>query len=323
MCKEPQCLHATEERLSVSLKGMRRINAFKIFLILVVTSIAYYTLLPSRTPQETEQLLTHLIVPLHVKQKHRMKAFFDSWRQYPPCTSQKNRLHFNPPLAHQVTVILQVSSETEITALDRYDLLKYAPKQFKCIKEVKIREMVLNQDSYLVGSRLMLEGMLTNQMGLVNPKYIFQMEPDCHPLKPGWLQAVDAAVRWPNAPFWMKGSHFRGHSTPNLAGHIIVRSHINGNAIFNLRDPQFVHFYFNTVKPFINKHYIMKGSAYDLDFYRMFFNSTASYFPQFQHHLHKFQYSEVIQNHWHSRFNRSELLSTSPNTFIVHGGNED
>lgn len=301
---------------------MRRLNLIVIILFLSNTAL-FYLYISRRTTKETNQLLTHLVVPLHIKQKTKLKAFFDHWRKYPPCIKHSSRLSFNPPLAHKVTLVLQVSSESEITALDRYELTLHIPRECKCIKNVEIKEMILNNDSYLVGSRVMFEALLTNQLELKEPRYIFQMEPDCRPIRPGWLQAVDASIRWPNAPFWMKGSHFRGQASPSLASHLIVRSHINGNAIFNVHDQEFGRFYYTIVKPFIAKNYNVKGSAYDLDFYRLFLNSTAAHYPLFQPYLQKFQYSEVIQNYWHSTFNISQLLDRFPETFIIHGGNED
>jgi hypothetical protein len=275
--------------------------------------------------EDKKQYLSHLIIPLHIKQKERMKGYFEKWKMYPPCEEEKNEKYnlFAARPTEKIKIVLQVSSEAPITDQDRKDLVEHYYQEgvkSKCFASIEIKELIIRNDSYLTGSRVMFESMLSNEMGLVNPTYIFYMEPDCKPIRSGWLQAVDAAIRWPNAHFWMKGSPYRGKPTPNISNHLIVRSHINGNAIYNLGDPAFSSFYFDTVKPFIKKKFAIYGAAYDLDFFRLFYNSTGEFYYSFQHLLTKFQYSEVIQNHWHSVYRLRDLLENSLDTFIIHGG---
>ena len=274
------------------------------------------------------QYLSHLVIPLHIKQKDRVREYFEFWKTFPPCPLRlENRFKlFTPKLAEKIKMVLQVSSEQAITKQDHTDLFKYYHQEgirSECIESIEVKELIIKNDTYLVGSRVMFESMLSNELGLVDPAYIFYMEPDCKPIRPGWLQAVDATIRWPNAHFWMKGSPFRGKPTPNISAHLIVRSHINGNAIYNLGDPAFFSFYNNTVKPFIKKKFAIYGAAYDLDFFRLFYNSSGEFYHSFQHIITKFQYSEIIQNYWHSVYKVRDVLEKYPETYIIHGGKDE
>jgi hypothetical protein len=276
--------------------------------------------------QRERQILTHLVIPLHIKQIDRMKNYFKLWKQYPPCIklAESKSNAFNPPLASGVKLVVQACSEDDITEKDKSDLIADFPKALaKCISSVEVKVTNLSKDTYLGGSRKMFEDLITNELGLEDPAYIFYMEPDCRPIRPGWLQAIDSQVRWPNAPFWMKGSAYRGqNATKAFTNCSMARNHINGNAIYNLQDRRFPKFYFLVAKRYVSRWFGLEGAAYDLDFSRLFYHALGSYYAEFQEFFVKFQHSEFIQNQWHSNYRLADILANSTETFIIHGGTE-
>lgn len=64
--------------------------------------------------------------------------------------------------------------------------------------------------------------------------HVFQMETDCAPLRAGWLEDLDAAVR-AAGPFWILGSRYHGEHPLEPA----YRRHLNGNAVYAAGDDGF------------------------------------------------------------------------------------
>lgn len=161
----------------------------------------------------------------------------------------------------------------------------------------------------------MFEFMLNGWLGLQHASYVMYMEPDCLPIRPNWLMILDSLTRWPNQPFWIKGSIFRGQ-VPNVYRIIYNLLHINGNAIYNLGDPAFRHFYFDQVRPYIVKFY--NEGAYDTDVFKYLLDLGNYNFARQTAHM--FQFTDAIQNHWHSNYSISELKAMSEMVVMIHGG---
>jgi hypothetical protein len=252
--------------------------------------------------------LSHVIMPFHQRQVESVKDNLKLWSRYPPC-----RRNFSKNI--QIGFIFFVSGmRNESIAQNLLDSFKSS-----CFSSVIIdfAELKDKNDRYLMGSRLMFEMMLSKRLnfGLIKLSHIFYMEPDALPIRPYWLEGINQQIIFPNTKFWMKGSIFRGQiqmvSMDLLYNHV----HINGNSIYNLEDEKFEKFYFEIVKPFGKK--FKEVGAYDTDVYRVLLWKNAKYSAEL---FHLFQFSDFIQNHWHSEYSLSEIRENSPNTFLVHGG---
>ena len=141
----------------------------------------------------------------------------------------------------------------------------------------------------------MFEHFLRNKDFISDATYAFYMEPDVRPISNGWLNRLVFEVSWPEAPFWVKGSIYRGTPsnvdgssyTPNLY-------HLNGNAIYDMGGA-LSEFYFQKVRPYVEQAHGQSVNAYDTDF--------SEYLMQREHFstviqiAHLFHFSEVEKVH--------------------------
>lgn len=276
--------------------------------------------------------LTHLVVPFHEKQIDRMPSFLESWVKHSPCVSIDDlasksgvRMGYKERLGMNIELVFFVGSTNdtsvvEASVLSVYKRLPFHVKQ--CFAHTYTRSYRLNQtdNGYLLGAKSMFEEFLTGKMLHSPPYYAFYMEPDVKPVRPGWLSWVDAQCRWPSPLFWIKGSQFRGEALPHRSKNAVTKLHINGNAIYNLKDPEFRAYYFDIIIPFLSKNGIKPWKlAYDLFFMTNVLQNADDY-SLYQRHLHKFVLSDFIQNRWHVNYTLSEILDDNQSTFLVHGG---
>jgi len=160
----------------------------------------------------------------------------------------------------------------------------------------------------------MFENILSEKVELAGPPgYMLLMEPDCQPVRPFWLSVIDSQCRFPNGPFWIKGSIFRGLDHVITSKRYDMMYHINGNAIYNLGDSSFRYFYFDIMKPWLRE-----VNAFDTDIYN-FINDKRN-FHYTRHVIHLFQYTDTIQNWYHSSWKLEEIRRNSPTVVLVHGG---
>ena len=252
-----------------------------------------------------ELKLTHIIMPFHRRQLESVQRNINLWELYPPSDDVTN-----------VSFIFYVSGQYD-RKLENF-LLDLIKKDY--FKEISVAFANLegNSDSYLKGSRLMFERILSKEIdfGSTPPDIVFYMEPDCIPIRSYWLATLAAEANYnPKSPFWVKGSIFRGDFDVISNDKLYNRIHINGNSLYNLSDERFSDFYFQGVRPFISSKF--NEGAYDTDIYKLLLWSNARYTAKF---FHKFHYSDFIQNYWHSNYSISEILNNCPNTVMIHGG---
>ncbi|PJF17647.1 hypothetical protein PSACC_02549 [Paramicrosporidium saccamoebae] len=297
--------------------------------------------LPMYRPQSSElnvkrARLTNLVMPFHARQEPAVMRNLELWKHFPPCyLAEEPGTHPNQDymdsffardehpagrLGRNVTLTFFVSSEAdpelEMRVLGAFNALPIRIQ--KCFSSANVRFSRLSNedDKYLTGSRKMFEYMLNGWLGLLEPYYALYMEPDCLPVRPNWLMILDSQTRWPNSPFWIKGSIFRGdaHAITNRIVYNLF--HINGNALYNLGDPSFRHFYFDMLRPYITKYYT--EGAYDTDVFKFLLDlGNYNYARQT---AHMFQFTDAIQNHWHSNYSIGELKAMSETVVLVHGG---
>jgi hypothetical protein len=317
------------------------------FLLIILSCTFYYCFsyyrdrivaLPQHEGNETqctvEARITHLVVPFHAKQANKIQEFLNGWIKYPPCASLNPpqgglaNVNCHPRMGEDVELIFFIGSmnntkEIEQKVMDMYYGLPQDVR--KCFGSVGTRSQKLGQtdNSYMLGAKSMFEKFLNNSLLFTKePFYAFYMEPDVRPVRAGWLSWVDAQCRWPAPKFWVKGSQFRGEPLLRRAKNIVTKLHINGNAIYNLRDREFKKFYFEMVLPFIknagHKPWLV---AYDLLFMTFVLENYQDY-QDYQKHLHKFVLSDFIQNRYHANYTVQEVIEESDSTYLIHGGQQ-
>lgn len=250
--------------------------------------------------------LSHVVIPFHKRQVDMLMKNIQSWSRYQPCEGN-----------FKVGLIFFVSGVPD-------ESLRLKLKESvgtNCFDSINVEFAGLegDQDHYLKGTRIMFEQMISKSLnfGEKKPSHVFYMEPDCLPIRPNWLHAINKHVIPPNAPFWMKGSVYRGHAESVSTRFLYNHVHINGNAIYNIESDEFKDFYSNLVSPLVRRKYNERNRAYDTDIFKLLFWNNARNTAQF---FHKFQFSDFIQNHWHSEYSFKEIRHNSPDTFLVHGG---
>jgi hypothetical protein len=91
--------------------------------------------------------------------------------------------------------------------------------------------------------------------------------------------------------------------------------HINGNALYNAGDERFRTFYFEKVRPSVQSESYF---SYDNAIFDFLFDEKNVLLSREVVHL--LQFSDVIQNFFHTKYSAKSLRKLFPDTFLVHGG---
>jgi hypothetical protein len=158
--------------------------------------------------------------------------------------------------------------------------------------------------------------------------FIFLMETDCQPLVANWLKKLEnTAAR--NTDAWIVGAHYSGASPLHWA----VARHINGNAFYNVGDPDFWDFLDNMLWPWMHKYIqeVDPNLAYDCAW------ETFLSRPEMEHAghrdwlygrsvFHRFRLSGIVANiggnaeqSGHYFWTREDLRRRFPMAAIAHG----
>lgn len=158
--------------------------------------------------------------------------------------------------------------------------------------------------------------------------YVFLMETDCFPTRPGWLREVeDVCRRYEGA--WIIGSFYRGLGPMNR----FILRHINGNAIYGIGLPDFNDFLWNTFRPWLDDFVENTDPlvAYDCgwDLFIQQAKSDDANDPVWLHArncLGKFQFTDVIVNvaggselRGESLWSLGDIRQQFPGCAVVHG----
>eukprot|EP00871_Galdieria_phlegrea_P005083 jgi/Galph1/5576/GphlegSOOS_G4287.1 len=142
-------------------------------------------------------------------------------------------------------------------------------------------------------------------------RHFFYMEPDHIPIRSRWLAAVYNESLC--GDFWMKGSLMRYKPKFSIAFEPYRTQylrHINGNAIYKVGDPCFVHFLQNVYEEY-------PGLAFDtsINFYRL----DLRHYSTYQYTAQRFQVTDVMADLGVTKYDEHELQEELPNTYTAHG----
>jgi hypothetical protein len=289
--------------------------------------------------------LTHLIIPFHMSHLGKLEQMVRTWNSFLPCANSQTMAANYTLMFYSSTDMKKRDRIAEIESRLGTLMASLSPDVLRCFSGWHLQHANLsaNSDTYYRGTRLMLEKIILNKVSLYpnsnspnntnNPNnssgtinnetlsagYGFYMEPDCLPLRSYWLTALDLQCQWPQQPFWLKGSIYRGSNKGVYATrHPPQFYHINGNALVNLGDRALRSFYVKHYKPWAQQSAAVRERSFDTDFWR-FLHSLDNVHVVKQHY-HKFAYTDVVQNWWRSSYSVQRLRDEHPGTYLVHGG---
>lgn len=210
------------------------------------------------------------------------------------------------------------------TLLDEY------PRFTSCFGDVHLRaaRLMSSEDIHtayvFTGPNLQFRRMMNDNYLRTRFSHVLLLEPDATPIKRDWLQRLwlETSGAAMEESFWIKGTAyrgFRGDWVRNPAPYNITRvssmwAAMNGNGIYNLRDPAFYEFMDRVWEAHPDLPFDGALHAYLFD---------VDNFEHTKRALTKIRYSSYVQNHGATRFDIATLRRESPETYIVHSSCRD
>lgn len=147
--------------------------------------------------------------------------------------------------------------------------------------------------------------------------YIFYNEPDCVPIREGWLTKLHEQCSKPIQPFWVKGSIYRGSDLNKLERNPFIpyRFHINGNSLYGIGDPNLSEF-IATVRRWVLSGHGRHTNAYDTDLFNYLIQ--PEHYQTIKHKVHLFQFTNIVANMWHTEWTIDGVLDYG--AYLIHGG---
>ncbi len=257
-----------------------------------------------------------IVIPFHINQLDIVLENVKKWNIFKPCENNNLTLTIN----NSIEIIFYIGYLFESNLNNK--LIKLPNDQIECfskISKVLYKYKSSNEDKHVIGSRLMFESMLLKTSDYFkNSSFIFYMEPDVRPIKSNWLNAILMEIS--NGNFWCKGSIFRGDlnkfrkNDPYIPNYL----HINGNAIYNIGNIEFISFYFDILRPYIVKKNGDSINAYDTDIFEFLMDKNN--YEITRNILHQFHFTDLIQNYWKTEYKINEIALKYKFTYFVHGG---
>lgn len=190
-------------------------------------------------------------------------------------------------------------------------------KAKKCFRKVKFLMANLQaqseQDKYPLGSSLMFFRAMELPILVDEYRYMYWMEADQQPCKPGWLDRVYNKAIF-NPGFWMIGSIMRDGQSSST--YYSFADHLNGNSLYRLDDPGF-HSFLSKVQEEFSKNKGRFLAAFDIAIYLVARHTLS--FTDYTNIKHRFIYTDLLQNVYRTPTNITQLCQTYQTTFLVHG----
>jgi hypothetical protein len=158
------------------------------------------------------------------------------------------------------------------------------------------------ENGYPQGPNRMFYKLALHLLRLRRFHYFFQVEPDVVPLRRLWLEHLALLVPPHAAGFWVKGSAPRAK-----AGH--QELHLNGNALYNARDPRFAQFLAAMAGAYRKTPF-----AYDTAMWKALSGASTMFRNE---HWHLFVFSDFIINYY-SLVAWSEARRSFPCALFLH-----
>ncbi|CAF2625533.1 unnamed protein product [Rotaria sp. Silwood2] len=258
-----------------------------------------------------KQFYLAIVIPFIQNQFNNLIHQLNFKQIYSPCRNQLNSIDLI--LYHNEKIFSLLDNQTH--------QINY---QNNCFKNIRIfaADLSKEENRYPIGSAVMWKKLfIDEQFSNISLRYygythFFLMEPDTRPIRSYWVDAIVEQIingrdreSYIATQWWMIGSIYRGFES---IGQRFL--HINGNALYHLSS-SFIQF-LECVR-YEYRFNSKKSVGYDLDLFLYLLKNIN----QGKTFWHKFQFSDFIQNCWHSGCNETneEFLYDNPNTYLIHG----
>ncbi len=227
----------------------------------------------------------------------------------------------NPFIKHNIDLVLYYHLELqENTDIGRRVInLRDHIRAMNCFRQIYILSARLGkwEDRYPIGPSKMFFKLLLETPLMIDHGYsfMFWMEPDVLPIRPGWLDQLYRAATFTSPNWWMIGSVRRDKFRENPE-YSYARTHLNGCALYRLDDPEF-RSYAEAVSDDFDQRLKRYMRSFDVALHM--FKEDILPFSERSRLYHRFIYSDFIHNVYRTPTNVSEVLSESPNTYFLHG----
>eukprot|EP00917_Polyrhabdina_sp_WS-2016_P007176 GHVP01016002.1.p1 GENE.GHVP01016002.1~~GHVP01016002.1.p1 ORF type:complete len:323 (+),score=43.38 GHVP01016002.1:262-1230(+) len=267
-----------------------------------------------------DQYLSHVVVPFHWKEIEKIVQLISKWETVRPCTGyEKNRpmlLFYSSDDTRREDRISEAEDKLNLA------LSKLSLDVLRCFEgiEIKYANLTNRHDVYFEVKRQMLEKLIKGKIESNKKfRYIFYMDAETIPIREGWIGALNRSVEYPNEGFWMKGSAYRGSDKNRILAKEAAVQKINGHAIYNINpDDGFKSFFERILKPYTLQSPLSNRNNFDSDVYN--FLHDFHQIKKTRKIIHKFLYSEIVQDHSNSSYKTKEVLEKFQWTFFVYGG---
>jgi hypothetical protein len=251
-----------------------------------------------------------IVIPFIEEEYPIIETNFRLWEAHFPCSSNT---------ADHVDLVFYYNQDLGLRpqlSKKLYKLVSNSPIR-KCFNQIRFLMANLpprsEEDRYPLGSSLMFFRAMELPLLIDNYRYMYWMEADQQPCRPGWLdQLYHVAINHPK--FWMIGSTIRDGQQSNT--YYSFADHINGNALYRLDDPKF-HNFLSIVQEEFSKNKGRFLQAFDIAIYLVARHTLP--FADYAAQKHHFQYTDILQNVYRTTTNVTQLCHANPSTFLVHG----
>ena len=286
------------------------------------------TELPFR-PKVFEPEKVAVVIPLIASQIEKLRVLFslaskDAFRACDPDTWDESApidlvFHISSTWLDESGANGNEAYHSLATLLDEY------PRFTSCFGDVHLRAASLTPSEDIhtayvfTGPNLQFRRMMNDNYLRSRFSHVLLLEPDATPIKHDWLQRLwlETSGAAMEESFWIKGTAyrgFRGDWVRNPAPYNITRvssmwAAMNGNAIYNLQDPEFYEFMDRVweAHPDLPFDGALHAFLFDVD-----------NFEHTKRALTKIRYSSYVQNHGATKFDIPTIRRGSPETYIVH-----
>ena len=266
-----------------------------------------------------------VVVPFVAEDVEHLVAGLHGWAALgPACSPRVNRTTGGVSLRFFHPKTASAYRATGTPLLDQ--LLKAAPELAanvtRCFDSIETVFAALTpaQDGYPAGPSNMFFMLMLQLAAALLPAFthMFWMEWDVRPVRPFWLDRLQAATH--GEAFWMKGSRYRGRAFDEVVKTASAWSwvgHLNGNALYRLHDPDFHQLLRLIVEQEPPSHW---WKPFDVSIWKTLHDFPYSW-HLYQMHADRFQTTAVMEHLgftvWEAEV--SGLVSASPQLHLVHG----
>lgn len=208
---------------------------------------------------------------------------------------------------HNIDLVLYYCANSESDQIDPV-IIETANSYCDYFQNIVSERLILtpSQYKYPIGPGLMFFNMIEN----TTYKVFFYMEPDCVPVKNGWLDEVESSCRMMlDRDVWVQATLYNGSFRSN---DLPTKLHFNGNSIFNVSGDG---------RQLIKKIKGCINISQNYDFAIMNYLNSVQGYDDFRDYMYHVIYSPMVLNFGRQPILKKYLNSYPTKTYFLHGKN--